>query len=103
LTGYDQQHLVTYLRLLDADAEGADWQTTKPEIDRARMQSRSHFSILELYNCNAFVAVPSDWIYPKALPPREIRGSAHFRPDRLTFQDSVATSAGLQPFDPAAA
>jgi hypothetical protein len=26
LTGYDQQHLVTYLRLLDADAEGADWQ-----------------------------------------------------------------------------
>jgi hypothetical protein len=26
LTGYDQEHLVTYLRLLDADAEGADWQ-----------------------------------------------------------------------------
>jgi predicted GNAT family N-acyltransferase len=24
LTGYDQQHLVAYLRLLDADAEGAD-------------------------------------------------------------------------------
>jgi N6-adenosine-specific RNA methylase IME4 len=38
-----------------------------------------------------------------ALPPREIRGSAHFRPNKLTFQDSVATSAGLQPFDPAAA
>jgi hypothetical protein len=26
LTGYDQEHLVTYLRLLDADAEGADWR-----------------------------------------------------------------------------
>ena len=26
LTAYDQQHLVTYLRLLDADAEGADWR-----------------------------------------------------------------------------
>lgn len=26
LTGYDEQHLVTYLRLLDADAEGADWR-----------------------------------------------------------------------------
>ena len=26
LTPYDQQHLVTYLRLLDADAEGADWR-----------------------------------------------------------------------------
>jgi hypothetical protein len=24
LTGYDQQHLLTYLRLLDADPEGAD-------------------------------------------------------------------------------
>lgn len=26
LTGNDQHHFVTYLRLLDADAEGADWQ-----------------------------------------------------------------------------
>jgi hypothetical protein len=26
LTGYDMAHLVTYLRLLDADAEGADWR-----------------------------------------------------------------------------
>jgi hypothetical protein len=26
LTGYDEQHLITYLRLLDADAEGADWR-----------------------------------------------------------------------------
>jgi hypothetical protein len=25
LTRYDQEHLVTYLRLLDADAEGAEW------------------------------------------------------------------------------
>ena len=26
IAGYDQEHLVTYLRLLDADAEGADWR-----------------------------------------------------------------------------
>jgi hypothetical protein len=26
LTGYDYGHLVTYLRLLDADAENADWR-----------------------------------------------------------------------------
>jgi len=26
LTQYDEQHLVTYLRLLDAAAEGADWR-----------------------------------------------------------------------------
>lgn len=25
LTGYDERHLVTYLRLLDAAAEGAEW------------------------------------------------------------------------------
>ena len=26
ITPYDDEHLVTYMRLLDADAEGADWR-----------------------------------------------------------------------------
>jgi hypothetical protein len=26
LTVYDEEHLITYLLLLDADAEGADWR-----------------------------------------------------------------------------
>jgi hypothetical protein len=26
LTSYDKEHAVTYIRLLDADAEGADWR-----------------------------------------------------------------------------
>lgn len=26
LTRYDHQHLITYIRLLDAEAEGADWR-----------------------------------------------------------------------------
>lgn len=26
LTDYDRQHLITYLRLLDAEAAGADWR-----------------------------------------------------------------------------
>jgi hypothetical protein len=26
LTGYDMSHLVTYLRLFDAEADGADWR-----------------------------------------------------------------------------
>ncbi len=26
LSIYDENHIITYLRLLDADAEGADWQ-----------------------------------------------------------------------------
>jgi hypothetical protein len=25
-TVYDEEHVVTYLRMLDADAEGADWR-----------------------------------------------------------------------------
>jgi len=45
LTAYDEQHLVMYLRLLDADAEGADWREVtrvvlhldpEQESDRAR-------------------------------------------------------------------
>ena len=32
LTGYDEEHLVTYLRLLDAEADGAD---AKEVADRA--------------------------------------------------------------------
>ena len=31
LTAYDEEHIITYLRLLDADAEGADWR----EVARA--------------------------------------------------------------------
>jgi hypothetical protein len=34
LTPYDEEHLVTYLRLLDADAEGADWRVDVESIAR---------------------------------------------------------------------
>jgi hypothetical protein len=34
LTCYDEEHLVLYLRLLDADAEGADWH----DVSRAVLQ-----------------------------------------------------------------
>lgn len=53
LTGYDEQHLVTYLRLLDADAEGADWREVanivlhidpKREPERARQAWDSHLA-----------------------------------------------------------
>lgn len=53
LTGYDEQHLVTYLRLLDADAEGADWQEVtrivlhidpSHEPERARRAWESHLA-----------------------------------------------------------
>lgn len=46
ITPYDELHLVTYLRLLDAEAEGADWQEVAgivfdfdPAIDAARAKA----------------------------------------------------------------
>lgn len=53
LTSYDQEHLVTYLRLLDADAEGADWREVSQlvlhidpnrEPHRARHAFESHLA-----------------------------------------------------------
>jgi hypothetical protein len=53
LTVYDEEHLVTYFRLLDADAEGADWREVarivlhldpENEPDRARRTFDSHLS-----------------------------------------------------------
>ena len=43
LTVYDEEHVITYLRMLDADAEGADWREVSqlvlhinPEIEHDR-------------------------------------------------------------------
>jgi hypothetical protein len=53
VTTYDEEHIVTYLRLLDADAEGADWRDVSrivkrmdpdTEADRARLAFGSHLS-----------------------------------------------------------
>jgi hypothetical protein len=53
LTGYDRDHFVTYLRLLDADAEGADWTEVArlvlhidpaQEPERARRAWESHLA-----------------------------------------------------------
>jgi hypothetical protein len=44
LTGYDEQHLVTYLRLLDAAEDGADWAKVAAlvlNIDPAREPDRA--------------------------------------------------------------
>lgn len=51
LTTYDQQHVVTYARLLQAESEGADWREVarivlhidpEHELDRARHAYLSH-------------------------------------------------------------
>lgn len=53
LTRYDEQHLVTYLRLLDAEFDGADWREVSqlvlhidpvPEPERARRAWESHLA-----------------------------------------------------------
>jgi len=53
LTGYDQAHLATYLRLLDAEADGADWTEVArivlhidpmQEPERARRAWESHLA-----------------------------------------------------------
>lgn len=53
LTEYDERHLVTYLRLLDAAAEGADWREAvriifevdpSEDLDFARRLHDSHLA-----------------------------------------------------------
>jgi hypothetical protein len=53
LTAYDEEHLITYLRLLDADAAGADWTEAarivlhidpSHEPERARRSWESHLA-----------------------------------------------------------
>jgi Uncharacterized conserved protein (DUF2285) len=52
-TCYDEEHLITYLRLLDADAQGADWREVAKivlhidparEPHRARLAFESHLA-----------------------------------------------------------
>ena len=53
LTAYDEQHAITYMRMLDADAEGTDWREVARivlhidpdrEPDRARRAFESHLA-----------------------------------------------------------
>jgi hypothetical protein len=44
LTGYDEEHVATYLRLLDAESDGADWTEAARivlRIDPARERERA--------------------------------------------------------------
>ncbi|WP_229162075.1 DUF2285 domain-containing protein [Bradyrhizobium brasilense] len=53
LTAYDEQHVVTYVRLLQAEGEGADWREVarvvlhmdpEREPERARSAYQSHLA-----------------------------------------------------------
>ncbi|MFG3595542.1 DNA -binding domain-containing protein [Bradyrhizobium sp. RDI18] len=53
LTMYDEEHMITYMRVLDADQQGADWRDVSRIVlhidpdtaaDRARRAFESHLS-----------------------------------------------------------
>jgi hypothetical protein len=63
LTPYDHEHTITYLRLLDADAEGADWRDVarivlhldpSHEADRARLAFDSHLARAKWMNRHGY-------------------------------------------------
>ncbi len=63
LTAYDEQHRVTYLRLLDAEADGADWKEVARivlhidpvrEPDRARRAWVSHLARARWMTTNGY-------------------------------------------------
>jgi hypothetical protein len=67
LTVYDEEHIVTYLRMLDADAEGADWRDVARivlhldpdrEPDRARKAFESHLSRAKWISGHGYKQVP---------------------------------------------
>jgi hypothetical protein len=70
LTVYDEEHLITYLRLLDADAEGADWREVarivlhldpEHESDRARRAYDSHLSRAKWMTKHGLPAPATRW------------------------------------------
>ena len=63
LTGYDMNHLVRYLRLLDADADGADWREVAKIVlhldvgkdpKRTRQVWRSHLARAKWMTTNGY-------------------------------------------------
>jgi hypothetical protein len=63
LTGYDQTHAVTYLRLLDAESDGADWREVArvvlgcdPDVDSecARRTYDSHLARAQWMTTNGY-------------------------------------------------
>ena len=80
LTAYDEEHAITYLRLLDADAEGADWREVarvvlhldpQHESDRAGRAFESHLTHAK-WMTGARLPAPATWwrIRLKRLPIR---------------------------------
>lgn len=66
LTSYDEAHLVDYLRLLDAQSEGADWQDIArivfgadsiSDLETAKRQFDSHLARAKWLSSSGFVQI----------------------------------------------
>jgi hypothetical protein len=66
ITDYDRRHLTTYLRLLDAETEGADWQEAariifgldpRKDPDRAERVHASHLARAHWMTANGYDAL----------------------------------------------
>lgn len=76
LTGYDEEHLITYLRLLDADAEGRGWIEAayillridpSREPKRARRAFESHLARAKWMAAEGYLHLLGRNRYPKNL------------------------------------
>jgi hypothetical protein len=70
LTVYDEEHVITYLRMLDANAEGADWREVTRmvlhldpdrEPDRARKGVRKPFVAPQMNERSRLSATAARW------------------------------------------
>ena len=89
VTGYDEQHLVTYLRLLDAEAEGADWHEVARivlHIDPAQEPERAHRALdlssgaRSLDDRKRLPTPPSGWRTALAIPVPCSHGNGRCQP-----------------------
>ncbi|MEF9602175.1 DUF2285 domain-containing protein [Paracoccus sp. PXZ] len=58
ITAYDEQHYVTYLRLLDASAEDADWK----EVARIVLRRDPDAEELRTYRCWQSHLARAEWM-----------------------------------------
>ena len=63
LTAYDEEHLITYLRVLAADREGADWREVSrivlridpdQDTERAKLSFESHLARAKLMTAQGY-------------------------------------------------
>jgi hypothetical protein len=83
LTVYDEEHIITYLRMLDATAGGADWKEVArivlhidPDRDpaRARNAFESPFSARQMDDVPRLPATAARWcVRLRGFPERRVR------------------------------